>query len=367
MEQQPNSIRERTQAELQEKYRQQREKRKRQRKRQQAKLRLLLGTGIVLLLLLLLVLRNCMLPSKPTVSATNDDTAQLQSTADTGWISVGQTQFKSGLYADSTANTITLDDSNILSAHAILIDESNNTIIAQKDAKAIISPASMTKILTVLVAAEHLQDASALDDPFTITLEMTDYAYQNKCSTAGFLNEETVTVRDLFYGTILPSGGEAAAALAIYTAGSLDDFATLMNEKLEQLGLAETAHFTNSVGLYDEAHYCTVYDMAMILKAALANDICRDVLGARTYTTSVTAQHPEGILLSNWFLRRIEDKETGGTVLGAKTGFVVQSGNCAASYFVSDSGTPYICVTANTYSSWRCIYDHVAMYSLYAP
>lgn len=281
---------------------------------------------------------------------------------DNSWLTVGQAQLKAGFTAESTANTIVLDDSNILSSYAILIDETDNTIVAQKEAQTIICPASMTKILTVLVAAEHITD---LDDTFTITREITDYAYQNKCSTAGFLDDETVTVRDLFYGTVLPSGGEAAAALAIYTAGSQEAFIDLMNRKLTELGLSETAHFTNCVGLYDENHYCTVYDMAMILKAALANDTAREVLSARTYTTSSTDQHPEGIILSNWFLRRIEDKETGGTVLAAKTGFVNQSGNCAASYFISSTGKPYICVTANTYSSWRCIYDHVAMYSLY--
>jgi D-alanyl-D-alanine carboxypeptidase (penicillin-binding protein 5/6) len=86
------------------------------------------------------------------------------------------------------------------------------------------------------------------------------------------------------------------------------------------------------------------------------------VLSARTYTTSPTTEHPEGLLLSNWFLRRIEDKDTGGEVLSAKTGYVAQSGSCAASYGKSHSGKEYICVTADASSSWRCIYDHVALY-----
>src|SRR5699024_8410476 len=142
---------------------------------------------------------------------------------------------------------------------------------------------------------------------------------------------ETVTVRDLLYGTILPSGADAAAGLAFYVSGSLEGFVDLMNQKLEELGLSDTAHFTNCVGLYDENHYCTLYDMAEILGAAIDNELCREVLSAHTYTTSATEQHPEGLLISNWFLRRIEDKDTHGTVLCAKTGYVVQSGNCAAS------------------------------------
>ena len=69
---------------------------------------------------------------------------------------------------------------------------------------------------------------------------------------------------------------------------------------------------------------------------------------------------------SNWFLRRIEDKDTGGIeVTGAKTGYVVESGNCAASCGETADGRRYICVTADAYSSWRAIYDHVALYKTY--
>ena len=96
----------------------------------------------------------------------------------------------------------------------------------------------------------------------------------------------------------------------------------MMNDKLEELGLSDTAHFTNCVGLFDENHACTVSDMAVILEAALDNDLCREVLGAHTYETAPTTDHPEGQILSNWFLRRIEDKDTGSlTVMGAKTGY----------------------------------------------
>ena len=105
--------------------------------------------------------------------------------------------------------------------------------------------------------------------------------------------------------------------------------------------------------------------MAVILKAAMENELCREVMSAHTYTTSSTEQHPEGIQISNWFLRRIEDKETNGEVVCAKTGYVVQSGNCAASYGVTNSGKHYICVTANAHSGWRCIYDHVEIYKTY--
>ena len=270
--------------------------------------------------------------------------------------------FAVGYDAQETDSTTYLGSDSVQSSYALLVDLDNNTIVSQKGAYDRISPASMTKILTVLVAAEHVTD---LDDTFTITKEITDFSYSHDCSAVGFLDEETVTVRDLLYGTILPSGGDAAAGLACYVAGSMDSFVNMMNEKLAELGLSDTAHFTNCVGLYDENHYCSIYDMAMILKAAVENDLAREVLTAHTYTTSATEQHPEGITISNWFLRRIEDKDTKGTVVCAKTGFVAQSGNCAASYEETDSGKHYICVTANAHSSWRCIYDHVAVYQEY--
>lgn len=249
---------------------------------------------------------------------------------------------------------------DVVSSYGIVIDATTNEIVAMRDPYARISPASMTKILTVLVAAEHIDN---LDDTFTMTTEITDYGYVNDCSSAGFLDQEVVTVKDLLYGTILPSGADAAVGLAVYVAGSQEAFVDMMNEKLAELSLQDTSHMTNCVGIYNDNHYSTVYDMAVILHAAMDNEICREVLGTRVYTTSITNEHPEGIILSNWFLRRIEDKDTGCDVIGAKTGFVVQSGSCAASMGASEDGRQFICVTGNSTSSWRCIYDHVAIYS----
>lgn len=250
----------------------------------------------------------------------------------------------------------------VISSNAIFISLRKKEILAQRAARQVIDPASMTKILTVLVAAEQIEEKN-LDDKVMITIDITDYSYSNDCSSVGFAKNERVTVRDLFYGTILPSGADAALALATYVAGSQEAFVELMNEKLQELGLSDTAHFTNCVGLYDEAHRCTVYDMAMIMEAAIDDPLCREVMSAHTYTTSATAEHPDGITISNWFLRRIEDKETGAEIVCGKTGYVVQSGNCAASYGEDQNGNGYICVTADSTSAWRCIYDHVALYS----
>ena len=266
--------------------------------------------------------------------------------------------------AISSADTVQLG-AEISSSCAVLIDLDTRSVLAEKNPDAVIDPASMTKILTVLVAAEHITEAD-LDEAFSMTIDITDYCYVNGCSVVGLMVGETVSVRELFYGTILPSGADAALGLATYVAGSQEAFVALMNEKLEELGIADTAHFTNCVGLYDEAHKCTVSDMAVILEAAMDNPLCREVLGARTYETAPTTDHPEGQILSNWFLRRIEDKDTGDVaVTGAKTGYVVESGNCAASYGETADGRHYICVTADAASAWQAIYDHVALYKTY--
>ena len=267
---------------------------------------------------------------------------------------------------DSTPNTVNIYSEEVISTHSILVNVNDDTIVAANGAYDRISPASMTKVLTVLVAAEAIEKTD-LDDTFTMTLEITDYAYINDCSYVGFLDGEVVTVRDLFYGTVLPSGGDAAVGLATYVAGSHEAFVDMMNAKLKELGLADSAHFTNCVGLYDANHYCTVYDMAVIMDAAMENELCRDVLSTHIYTTTSTTQHPEGIEISNWFLRRIEDKDSGGFVVGAKTGYVTESGSCAVSFEEYADGTPYICVTVGAHSSWRCIYDHVEIYNRYVP
>ncbi len=251
------------------------------------------------------------------------------------------------------------------SKYAMIVNADTGEIIAEKNACERIVPASMTKVMTILVAAEHLKSEDSLKDMVTLTQEDEDYAYVNGSSAVCWMPGDTASVEDLFYGTILPSGADAAMALAEYTAGDMDSFVKLMNEKCEELGIADTTHFMNPVGVYDENHYSTPYDIAIIMKAALENDWCRKVLAEHTWTTSPTSVHPEGITVSNWFLRRIEDQDNNGTVQCAKTGFVNESGSCAVSYQVSNGGGHYIAVTANAISGWRCIYDHSALYRQY--
>lgn len=312
---------------------------------------------------------NLLQNSEGEVEASEDINKEADSTTDAGQTqgtALGNLQDTKLYHFETTSDTVTVYDDEIASESLVLIDADSQKIVASKEAKKRISPASMTKVLTVLVAAENMTEEQ-LEDTFVMTREITDYGYVNDCSSVGFLDGESVKVKDLFYGTILPSGCDAAVGLATYVAGSHEAFVDMMNEKLEKLGISGTTHFTNCVGLYDKEHYSTVYDMAVIMKAAVENEFCKKVLSEHHYITTPTTEHPEGIDISNWFLRRIEDKDTGGEVLCAKTGYVTQSKNCAVSYAKDENGKNYICVTAGSSSNWKCIYDQVKLYKSYVP
>lgn len=333
-----------------------RARRERERARRRKQLKLLVSAAVLLVLILVILLSFFGRRQKEDVEPA---TTEPVPTAEPAPLPDEPEKTYS---AAESASTVQLGDS-IDSGYAVLIDLQSDTILAEKGAHTVISPASMTKLMTLLVAAERVTN---LDDTFTMTIDITDYCYVNGCSVVGLDIDETVSIRELLYGTILPSGADAALGLAVYLAGSHEAFVEMMNQKAEDLGIAETTHFTNCVGIYDEAHTSTVYDMAMILKAAMDNELCREVLRAHTYETVPTPAHPDGQILSNWFLRRIEDHVPSTfEVIGAKTGYVAQSGSCAASCGEDAGGNLYICVTGDAGSSWRCIFDHVALYEEY--
>ena len=253
------------------------------------------------------------------------------------------------------------------STYMILVDLDENKVLAERDSEAVINPASMTKILTVLTARDYVSEEN-LDDTFVITKDIVDFYGDEECSAVGFLEGDEVTVRDLLYGCIICSGADATLGLARYCCGTDEAFVEKMNEKARELGLSENAYFSNPVGVYDENLHCTVEDIAIILGVAEQDELLKDVLGKHFYVTSTTYEEqglPDGIFLQNWYLEFAKDKEMDGEIKGAKTGYVEESGFCAATYYESNSGRRYVCVTANTFSSRRSVHDHVALYRCY--
>ena len=246
---------------------------------------------------------------------------------------------------------------------AILVDADAGLVVAEKNGSAKMYPASMTKVMTLLVACEHITD---LSEKLEITQDIVDYVKKEGASNCGFKAGEQVTMLDLLYGLILPSGADAALALVRRIAGSEEQFVALMNQKAQQLGISATTHFTNCTGLYNDNHYSTAEDMAIIMRAAAQNSVAATILTTRSYTTQANNKRTTGLSFSNLFLKRIDTQTTGGQVNFAKTGYVAKAGNCAVSYFTAASGRHYICVTGKTSGAWNVVSAHAALYSQYA-
>lgn len=252
-------------------------------------------------------------------------------------------------------------DEKVVSKYAVLVDVDNNRIAAGRKEDQRIYPASMTKIMTLIVVVENMD---SLDDTFTMTYDILNPLINENASIAGFKEGETITVQDMLYGAVLPSGADATVGLAEYISGSEEEFVKLMNEKAKSMGLKNT-HFMNTSGLHDNDHYSTVTEMAMILEYAMQNELCRKILSTYQYTTSKTKEHPKGILLeSTMFSRMYGDEVEGVMIEGGKTGYTDEAENCLASFAVKD-GHEYVAVTAGSYDYWLTIYDAFEIYGNY--
>ena len=272
-------------------------------------------------------------------------------------------EVKRPVYPVYTAETVTLTDA-VDADYALLMDVNENRVIAAKGADVRTYPASVTKVMTLLVAVENITDFT---DTFTMTYAITDPLYIANATVAGFSNNEAVTMEDLLYGTILPSGADACQALAMYVAGSDEAFVDMMNERAQEMGLKNT-HFTNTSGLHDRDHYTTAEDMAVILRTAMENEHCRQVLSTYRYTTAATPQHPEGILLeSTLFSRMYGTEPDGATVVAGKTGYTTEAGHTVVSYAEGLDGHDYILVTLKGSNKWKTTYDAIELYTEFSP
>lgn len=256
------------------------------------------------------------------------------------------------------------EDTQIASPYAALLDVDNHKIIAGKQADSKIYPASMTKVMTLIVVTDNLDK---LPQTYTFGFEMLNRLYREEASVAGFLEGETVDVEDLLYGLVLPSGADAAEAIAIMTAGSNEEFAKLMNDKCAELGLKYT-HFANPTGLYDDEQYTTPAEMAMIMEYAMKDELRAKVLGTYQYKTKATEQHPDGIELTSTMYSRIYGNEAPGVIVkGGKTGFVNEAGSCLVSYAVTNKGHAYIFCTSGATYKWAPVYDEIYVYKNIIP
>lgn len=205
---------------------------------------------------------------------------------------------------------------------AIILCGDTGEIIWEKNADEKMEPASMTKLMTALLAVENLKPDQEV--------EVTGEAAAMPETKIYLQTGEKITVEELLYGLLLESGNDAAIALAIATAGSVEDFAAMMNERAKEIGCTNT-NFVNPSGLADENHYFTARDMVMIAKEALSNETVRKIAGTAEHTIPATNAYEERNLENtNYFLKGV-DKEVNGKkikvdkydgVFGGKTGYV---------------------------------------------
>ena len=247
---------------------------------------------------------------------------------------------------------------------AIVINRTQNKVIATRNPHTKAYPASTLKVMSLLVAVENI---TSLEDTFTMTYEITDPLYLAGATITGFLSGETVPIKDMLYGIILPSGGDAAVGMAVKIAGSEKAFVEMMNQKAKELGMQNT-HYANATGLHDEGNYTSAYDMALLLNAAMKNELCREILSTPKYTTTFTDKHPEGILFESTMFSHMKGTEPEtATIAGGKTGYISMSKYCLASFGVSNqSGDEYIVVTLGNSSLWPAIKGQIALYKEYA-
>ena len=223
---------------------------------------------------------------------------------------------------------------NIKSEHAILYNLNDNQILYEVKSNDRVQIASMTKIMTAIVSLEKIKD---INEKVTMTNDMYYHLVEENASVAGFKVGEEVTYEDLLYGLMLPSGADAAQALAISTYGSIDDFVDAMNEKVEQLKLKNTK-FSNPAGFDNDNNYSSVFDVSEILKYSLKNDQFKKIFTALKYTTS-NKQH-------SFLSTRIKSNFDTSFIDGSKTGFTYDAGLCLAS-IAHHNNVNYLLVTAN--------------------
>ncbi len=240
----------------------------------------------------------------------------------------------------------TVSSEYLHSVNAVLVRAEDGAVMMEKAASERAYPASITKVMTAILAIENFSD---LDEQLTVPEEMFQELTAQGASVAGFDPYEQVSVKSLLYGVLLPSGADACITLANTIAGSEEGFVQKMNEKAAGLGMADT-HFVNCTGLHDSEHYTTCKDLAVLMRYCLQNETFRTIITSRSYTTEETLAHPSGITMYDSMFTKFDNSgisttmSNGLTVEGGKTGFTDEAGQCLAS-FGSLNGTEYILVT----------------------
>lgn len=229
---------------------------------------------------------------------------------------------------------------------AIVMEVSTGTVLYEKNADQQLYPASITKIMTTLLAIENC----SMDEVVTFS---KDAVYKNEGDTSHISRDvgEEMTVEQCLYGIMLASANECAWAIAEHVGGTEEHFVEMMNEKAKELGCTNT-HFNNPNGLPDEQHYTSARDMALISQAAYKNETFRIITGTARYTIPPTNKHSDPTPLQNhnemlypWKYTQFKYEYC----TGGKTGFTKVANSTLVTYAEKD-GMTLVCVVMNTIS-----------------
>ncbi|MDO4266508.1 MAG: D-alanyl-D-alanine carboxypeptidase family protein [Eubacteriales bacterium] len=234
-----------------------------------------------------------------------------------------------------------------------LFSLNDGEVISQQNIYERVYPASTTKILTCLIALEmgDLTDTVTVPDSAAIKVSGS--------SMANLKPGDKLSLSDLLYGLMVPSGNDAAEAIAVHFGGSDEGFAELMNEKARSLG-ATQSHFTNPHGLPDPNHYTTAYDMYLIFNAAMQNPSFREIASKRSHEARVTDASGDTRTVrwdsSNQYLTGNYTLPSGISYTGGKTGHTADAGYCLVMAETADDGKNYISVVYKA-GSYQKLYD----------
>lgn len=241
---------------------------------------------------------------------------------------------------------------------AIVMEASTGTVLYEKNSHQQSYPASITKIMTSLLAVEN----SNLDEEVTFS---KNAVYQTDGSGISRDVDEVMTMEECLYGLMLASANECGYAIAEHVGKDYDDFIKMMNDKAKELGCKDT-HFNNPHGLPDEEHWTSAYDIALISKEALKNDIFRMIVSTKRHTIPSTNKHDEETYLINH--HKMLTNYQGDTqylydyCIGGKTGYTSVAGSTLATFAEKD-GMTLICVVMkeqapNHYQDTRTLFDY---------
>lgn len=194
----------------------------------------------------------------------------------------------------------------LLCDYVYLIDPDTGQVLIDRGSEERMYPASITKVMTSIIAIENIPDPENVTIEFT--QEMLNGLIAASANRAGFLPGDKPTALDHIYGDLLPSGADCSRALAFYISGSEEAFVELMNEKAQQLGMDHT-HFVNTSGLHDDDHYTTCRDMMTLYLYCMQNETFMDILKTQVHVSVPVDHFPNGLGMTNFVLMYINQEK----------------------------------------------------------